>query len=96
MIRVAGPRTAAFWRGDYEAAAGLLHGARFIANSFGGSHAQRDIIDWTLTEATVRGGLTRMAEALASERLALKPHSPVNRSFLRRAQANAPASRKAA
>ena len=79
----------AFWRGDYEAAAGRLHGARQIANSFGGSHAQRDIIDWTLTEATIRGGLDGMAEALAGERIALKPHSPVNRSFLRRAGANA-------
>ncbi|MHA6688254.1 tetratricopeptide repeat protein [Mesorhizobium sp. A556] len=87
---------AAFWRSDYETAAGLLHGARFIANSFGGSHAQRDIIDWTLTEATVRGGLTGMAEALASERLALKPHSPVNRSFLRRARENAVPEQKAA
>ena len=87
---------AAFWRGDHEAAAGFLHGARFIANSFGGSHAQRDIIDWTLTEATVRGGLTGMAEALASERLALKPHSPVNRSFLRRARENAAPEQKAA
>src|SRR5690606_1520786 len=76
----------AVWRGDYEAAAGHLHGARFIANSFGGSHAQRDIIDWRLTEATVRGNLIGMAEALASERLALKPHSPVNRSFLSRAR----------
>ena len=86
----------AFWRGNYEAAAGLLHGARFIANSFGGSHAQRDIIDWTLTEATVRGGLTGMAEALAGERLALKPHSPVNSSFLRRASGNAVPGQKAA
>lgn len=76
----------AFWRRDYEAAADRLHGARFIANSFGGSHAQRDIIDWTLTEAAVRGNLTGMAEALASERLALKPHSPVNKSFLSRAR----------
>ena len=87
----------AFWRGDYAAAADCLHGARFIANSFGGSHAQRDIIDWTLTEATVRGGLTGMAEALVNERLALKPHSPVNKSFLSRAGGNAvPAARKAA
>ncbi|MFZ2099289.1 MAG: tetratricopeptide repeat protein [Oricola sp.] len=87
---------AAFWRGDYETAAERLHGARHIANSFGGSHAQRDIIDWTLTEATVRGGLDRMAEALASERLALKPHSPVNRSFLRRSRASATPGREAA
>ena len=86
----------AFWRGDYEAAAGFLHSARSIANSFGGSHAQRDIIDWTLTEATIRGGLTGMAEALASERLALKPHSPVNKSFLRRARENPAPEQKAA
>lgn len=87
---------AAFWKGDYATAADRLHGARQIANSFGGSHAQRDIIDWTLTEATLRGGLTRMAEALASERLALKPHSPVNRSFLRRARAEDKPGQKAA
>ena len=79
----------AFWRGDHETAADRLHGARQIANSFGGSHAQRDIIDWTLTEATVRGGLRGWAEALANERISLKPHSPVNRSFLRRACENA-------
>jgi len=87
---------AAFWRGDYETAAACLHGARHIANSFGGSHAQRDIIDWTLTEATVRGGLTGWAEALANERLALKPHSPVSRSFLRRASGQATLSQGAA
>jgi tetratricopeptide (TPR) repeat protein len=87
---------AAFWRGDYETAADRLHGARFIANSFGGSHAQRDIIDWTLTEASVRGGLTGLAEALANERLALKPHSPVNRNFLSRSHDGAASSRKAA
>jgi hypothetical protein len=67
---------AAFWRGDYQTAADRLHGARYIVNGFGGSHAQRDVIDWTLTEAAVRGGLTDLAEALAHERLALKPHSP--------------------
>jgi tetratricopeptide (TPR) repeat protein len=87
---------AAFWHGDYEAAASVLHGARYIANSFGGSHAQRDIIDWTLTEAAIRGNLTGLAEALASERLLLKPHSPVNRSFLSRARESAVSEQKAA
>ena len=86
----------AFWRGDYAAAADCLHGARFIANSFGGSHAQRDIIDWTLTEAAVRGGSTALAEALASERLALKPHSPVNKAFLSRSRGAASPARQAA
>ncbi|SHE81082.1 hypothetical protein SAMN04487965_0701 [Microbulbifer donghaiensis] len=75
----------AFWRGDYRKAVEHLHSARFIANSFGGSHAQRDIIDWTLTEAALRGRMKDLAEALANERLALKPHSPINRAFLQRA-----------
>ena len=77
---------AAFWRGDYQGAVDLLHPARFIANGFGGSHAQRDIIDWTLTEAALRADLDDVAEALARERLAMKPHSPVNRRFLARAE----------
>lgn len=76
----------AFWRADYETAVDRLHNARFIANSFGGSHAQRDIIDWTLTEAAVRGQMKGVAEALANERIDLKPHSPVNRNFLTRAK----------
>ena len=77
----------AFHDGDYGTAVEKLHGARFIANSFGGSHAQRDVIDWTLIEAAIRSGMRDAAEALASERLALKPHSPVNRSFLQRTSA---------
>jgi hypothetical protein len=76
----------AFWGGDYRAATELLLPARSIANRFGGSHAQRDVIDWTLTEAAIRGRLTGLAEALAHERLALKPHSVVNRAFLGRAR----------
>jgi tetratricopeptide (TPR) repeat protein len=79
----------AFWRGEYRQCAESLHAARFITNQFGGSHAQRDVIDWTLTEAAVRGGLTSLAEALAHERLALKPHSPINRTFLTRARPQA-------
>lgn len=78
---------AAFWHGDHASAAEYLHPSRFITNQFGGSHAQRDIIDLTLTEATIRGGLNHMAEALANERLTLKPHSPVNKNFLIRAKA---------
>ncbi len=81
----------AFWRGQYQACAERLHPARYIANRFGGSHAQRDVIDWTLTEAALRGGLTDLAEAMAHERLGLKRHSPVNRSFLERARAGAEA-----
>lgn len=83
---------AAFWRGDHATAVEKLYAARYIANTFGGSHAQRDVIDWTLTEAAIRGGLGETAEALANERLAVKPHSPVNRRFLERSRANGKAS----
>jgi len=76
----------AFWHGDYRTAVELLHPARCITNAFGGSHAQRDVIDWTLTEAALRGNMRDVAEAIAHERLALKPHSPVNRAFLARAR----------
>jgi hypothetical protein len=78
---------AAFRRGDYEQAALTLHGVRFIANQQGGSHAQRDIIDWTMTEAALRGGLRDLAASFANERVALKAHSPLNRGFLARAAA---------
>jgi tetratricopeptide (TPR) repeat protein len=78
---------AAFWRGDHETAVARLHGARFIANGFGGSHAQRDIIDWTLTEAALQGGMRDVAAALAAERIAAKPASPIARGFVLRSRA---------
>ncbi|MEM9499678.1 MAG: tetratricopeptide repeat protein [Pseudomonadota bacterium] len=79
----------AFREERYDDAVEILHRARFVANAFGGSHAQRDIIDWTLTEAATRSGNHRAAEALANERLAVKPHSPINQRFLHRAQTQA-------
>ncbi len=77
----------AHWQGEHDRAVQHLFRARHIANRFGGSHAQRDIIDWTLTDSALRTGQRGMAEALVHERLALKPHSPVNRGFLLRARA---------
>ena len=77
----------AFARGDYRASVEALHPVRFVANQFGGSHAQRDVIDWTLAEAAIRSGMREVALALSNERLALKPHSPVNRDFVRRSAA---------
>jgi hypothetical protein len=72
----------AFGEGDYGRCVELIRPVRSIAHRFGGSHAQRDVIDWTLTEAAIRGGLGDIAEALANERIAMKPHSPVNKRFL--------------
>ncbi|PLC53605.1 tetratricopeptide repeat protein 38 family protein [Pollutimonas nitritireducens] len=74
----------AFWRQDYQTAAEKLHGARFIVDRFGGSHAQRDIIDLTLMEAAIRGGYSNLATGLTNERLALKPSSHANANFLKR------------
>jgi hypothetical protein len=86
----------AFWRGDYRTAVDLLHRGRAIVNQFGGSHAQRDIIDWTLTEAAIRAGMTDAAMAFAAERTAVKPRSPVNLDLARRARGRGQASSLAA
>ena len=40
--------------GDYARVVDLLHPVRFELFRIGGSHAQRDIFDWTLTEAACR------------------------------------------
>ena len=68
----------AFGTGHYEAAIDLLLNVRAVANRFGGSHAQRDIVHLTLIEAALRGGRPRLARALAAERTQLKPTSPHN------------------
>lgn len=77
----------ALHRGQAARAIPLLWEGRRQAAGFGGSHAQRDVIDWTLTEAAIRAGDRACARALAAERLALRPRSPVNRAFLERAEA---------
>jgi tetratricopeptide (TPR) repeat protein len=67
-----------FGKGDYGDCISLLLPIRTIANRFGGSHAQRDLIHLTLTEAALRSGNQRLARALVSERTQLKPTSPFN------------------
>jgi tetratricopeptide (TPR) repeat protein len=78
---------AAFHRGAYAEAIELLLPIRPELWRIGGSHAQRDVIDWTLSEAALRAGLRGVALALAQERLATRPHSLPNRGFLARAEA---------
>jgi tetratricopeptide (TPR) repeat protein len=67
----------AFAQGSYPAVIELLRPLRNIAARFGGSHAQRDLIDLTLIEAAQRAGQRGLVRALANERLALKPNSPL-------------------
>ena len=76
----------AFHRGAHEQAVAHLLPARFDLWRIGGSHAQRDVVDWTLTEAALRGGLRDVALSLSHERLDARPRSAVNRRFLRRAE----------
>ena len=78
---------AAFHRGAYADAVGHLLASRCNLSRIGGSHAQRDVIDWTLTEAAARAGLRDVALSLSHERLALRPESAPNRRFLRVAEA---------
>ncbi len=78
---------AAFHRGAYEETVALLLQTRFDLWQIGGSYAQRDVIDWTLTEAAVRGGQRDVALSLAHERLGARPRSAPNRRFLHHAEA---------
>lgn len=65
-----------FHQGNYRDAARQLRLIRNGAARFGGSHAQRDLLDLTLLEAAQRQGDTRLHAALAAERLAARPGSP--------------------
>jgi hypothetical protein len=73
----------AFERRDYEMAIEDLLRVRGHANRFGGSNAQRDLLNLTLIEAALRAGRLSLARSLAAERLSLKPDSPFNRRMLR-------------
>ena len=76
---------AAFGSGDYAQAIELLLPLRAKANRFGGSHAQRDMFSWTLTEAAIRLGDRTLADAFVAERLSWKPESPINHVWAMRA-----------
>ena len=76
----------AFHRGAYQQALDRLLPVRFDLWRIGGSNAQRDVVDWTLTEAAVRAGVREVATSLANERLGLRPRSVVNRKLLQRAE----------
>jgi hypothetical protein len=79
----------AFGRGHHGEATRLLRPIRSYAHRFGGSHAQRDLLDLTLIEAAHRGGDHALAAALAAERAALRPASPLARRFVARSAAAA-------
>ncbi|WP_353644636.1 tetratricopeptide repeat protein [Mesorhizobium sp. WSM2239] len=75
----------AFGERNYSEAVQLLTPIRKIAHRFGGSHAQRDVIDLTLIEAALRAGQKKLATELATERALARPASPLSALFSRRA-----------
>ncbi len=77
----------AFSLGDYAEAASRLRPIRSVAHRFGGSHAQRDVLDLTLIEAAIRGGDRALASALAAERRAMRPASEPTARFVERSMA---------
>jgi len=64
-------------QGDPAQAVELLRTVRNRAHRFGGSHAQRDLIDLSLIAAASRAGQERLAQALCAERLAARPEPHV-------------------
>jgi tetratricopeptide (TPR) repeat protein len=75
----------AFGKGDYAACVRLIRPVRSVAHRFGGSHAQRDVIDLTLIEAAFRAGDSALARALSAERATARPDSPLSQMFVKRA-----------
>jgi len=71
----------AFHRGADADCVARLFPLRAEIWRIGGSVAQRDIVDWTLTVAALRGGHRALALGLAHERLAGRPESLINRRF---------------
>lgn len=75
----------AFGRGDYARTVEKISVVRAIAHRCGGSVAQCDLIHLTFVEAALRSRRARLAEALAAERTARKPQSPLNQWLFARA-----------
>ena len=67
----------AFGHGRYAECVELLRPIRHIAHRFGGSHAQRDLLDQTLIEASRRAGFEALTTALVNERVAVRPQTPL-------------------
>jgi hypothetical protein len=78
----------------FEAAAERLAAVRDVANRFGGSHAQRDLLTLTLIDAARRADLAHLARHYAAERMVHKPASAWGRRLAERI--DAPLARRAA
>jgi hypothetical protein len=64
-----------FGQGRYDDVIDELLPIRRVLQRFGGSHAQRDVLQRTLLESALRGGRLDLARALLSERLSVRDAS---------------------
>jgi hypothetical protein len=64
-----------FASSDYAGTVDELLRVRGRLHEFGGSHAQRDVLERTLLEAAIRGGHLDVARALLSERISVRDSS---------------------
>lgn len=67
----------AFARGDHDTAAVALYAGRGEAQRFGGSHAQRDVIDQSLLAACALGARRDIGRAVLNEKLMAKASTPL-------------------
>jgi hypothetical protein len=75
----------AFGRGQNVGAAQALYAVRTKAQRFGGSHAQRDLIDQTLLAAAAADHPVRsLGRAVLNERRSAKPPTPLTRHWAER------------
>ncbi len=74
--------------GDAARACALLYPLRPIAHRFGGSHAQRDLIDQTLLAAAAQAGDAALGRALLNERRLAKPTTPLTAWWAQRLSAS--------
>ena len=68
----------AYKQGDFGKVVDLMLPIRYDIRKLGGSHVQRDVFVQTLLQGAVKSGQYNLARALLSERVALKPKSPVS------------------
>ena len=73
----------AFGAGRYGVAADLIAPLRERLAPFGGSHAQRDVVNQTLLAAAARGGPRQGGLALLDERRRAKPATPLTEHWAR-------------
>lgn len=71
-----------FMDGQYADCITRLRSMRTIAHRFGGSHAQRDLLELTLIEAARRAGDHALLRAVTAERLHARPKSPLALRYL--------------